>query len=337
VCTRRNIVLAFCEARQGGDHSHNDLVGRRSLDGGRTWEPLQIIQSHPEDAFNNPTAIALRGSGRVLLFYQHYPDGTGEHGVVPGHTGERIASTFVMHSDDDGVTWSEPRNITSQTKKPTVWTSVCSGAGVAIQLRHGKHRGRIVVPANHNNEGPENDWNVYCFYSDDGGETFQIGGDTEPLLNECQVVELTDGTLMMNMRNYKEPGQRAIALSHDGGESWGKAHTDPTLVEPTCQASIIRFGGPAGKEKSRLLFSNPADSRERVRMTVRMSHDEGKSWPFSKVIHEGPAAYSCLTRLPDGAIGILYETGEKNPYETIRFARFGIRWLTDGKDSIWKP
>ena len=108
--TKRGIVLAFCEARQAGDHSHNDLAVKRSTDGGHIWSPLHVIVRHPEDAFNNPTAICLRESGRVLLLFEHYPNGTGEQKVVPGYDG-KVVSTFLIYSDDDGVTWSKPRDV----------------------------------------------------------------------------------------------------------------------------------------------------------------------------------------------------------------------------------
>lgn len=321
--TKRGVVLAFCEARQAGDHSHNDLVQKRSTDGGHTWSPLRVIIQHPLDALNNPTSICLRESGRVLLFYEHYPDGTGEQKVVPGYEG-KVVTTYLIHSDDDGRTWSVPRNISRQVKKETEWTSLASGEGVAIQLRRGPHAGRIVVPANH---GPHNQWYAFCYFSDDDGQNWKFGGDTQQFLNECQVIERVDGSLLLNARNYDPKGFRGLAISRDSGLTWEAAGHDKTLIEPTCQGCLIRYSDPLDGEPSRLLFSNPAHQTKRMRMTVRVSHDEGNTWPVARLLHEGPAAYSCLSRLPNGDAGILYEAGEKGPYETIRFARFPIAWL----------
>ena len=326
--TRRGVVLAFCEARQGGDHSHNDLALKRSTDGGRSWSPLRVIIRHPRDAFNNPTSICLRESGRVLLFYEHYPDGTGERKVVPGYEG-LVVTTYLTQSDDDGVTWSTPRNISRQVKKATGWTSLCSGEGVAIQLRRGPRAGRIVVPANH---GPHDQWYAFCYFSDDDGSSWKFSGDTQQFLNECQLVERIDGSLLLNARNYLQKGFRGLAISRDAGLTWDAAGYDKTLIEPTCQASLIRYSDPLDGEPSRLLFSNPAHQTKRVRMTVRLSRDEGKSWPAARLLHAGPSAYSCLTRLPGGDVGILYEAGDKGPYETIRFARFPIAWLESAAD-----
>ena len=126
---------------------------------------------------------------------------------------------------------------------------------------------------------------------------------------------------------------RALAWSRDGGVSWSKVKFDKTLIEPICQGSILRYGPLAkGAGRNRILFSNPTSRKARVGMTVRMSYDEGESWPISRELHTGPAAYSSLTVLPDGSIGCLYEVGERLAYESIRFARFSLGWLSQGKD-----
>jgi sialidase-1 len=125
-----------------------------------------------------------------------------------------------------------------------------------------------------------------------------------------------------------------VATTDDGGLTWSQLAHDPNLPEPVCQASFIRYTARRdGYKKDRLLFCNPASGR-REKMTVRLSYDEGQTWPVSKVIHAGPAAYSCLTVLADGTIGLLYERGQANAYETITFARFNLQWLTDGKDKL---
>jgi sialidase-1 len=169
-------------------------------------------------------------------------------------------------------------------------------------------------------------------YSDDHGRTWHLGGSVGPHTNECQVAELSDGSLLINCRNHwarsgSRPDlafRRITARSPDAGQTWSAPQFAPTLIEPQCQASLIRYSWP-DQTRSRLLFSNPASKSGRQRMTVRLSHDEGKTWPESKLIHEGSSAYSSLAALPDGRVGLLYE---RDNYSKMTFASFTLAWLT---------
>jgi sialidase-1 len=127
------------------------------------------------------------------------------------------------------------------------------------------------------------------------------------------------------MRNYNEADNakmRAVAYSEDFGASWGRLRFDPVLIEPVCQASILRYSWPKNGQKSRILFSNPADKEERVRMTVRLSYDEGQTWPVKRVVHPERCEYSCLTVLPDATIGLMFKGDRK-----IMFTKFSLAWL----------
>jgi len=139
------------------------------------------------------------------------------------------------------------------------------------------------------------------------------------------VVERADGSLLLNIRSYRGNYRRLVSVSKDGGQTWSQPVEDDALVEPVCQASLVHHPGIEGG----VLFSNPA-STKRERMTVRLSRDEGKTWPVAKVLYDGPSAYSCLAVLRDGSIGCLYERGKKQASETITFARFSRQWLIDG-------
>jgi len=146
---------------------------------------------------------------------------------------------------------------------------------------------------------------------------------------------LTDGTLMMNMRNYdRSQTCRAIATSRDGGVTWSDIHHDPALVEPICQASFLRYTARPDSDRNRLLFSNPGRKDKRADLTVRMSYDEGQTWPVSGLLWADPTAYSCLTVLPDGDIGCLFEGGRDHSYQRIMFARFARHWLTDTETKL---
>ncbi|MGH7201459.1 MAG: sialidase family protein [Planctomycetaceae bacterium] len=319
ITTPNGTLLAICEGRKSSraDHGDIDLVLKRSTDGGKTWSALERIYEEGGDAavtIGNPCPVIDQSTGTIWLPFTRDNDGV-----------------FVTHSTDDGRTWSTPVHITAAVKEPD-WTWYATGPGVGIQLTLGPHTGRLVIPCDHRVPGPRDPkitGRSHVIYSDDHGRTWQLGEPTELAMNECQVVQRADGTLLLNMRSYRGRGCRAVSISDDGGETWSDCRDAPALIDPVCQASFLRDAPPGedGSDKQRLLFSNPASTSSRHRLTVRMSLDDGRSWPISRLLHEGPAAYSCLTVLPDGDIGCLYEAGEKSPYETLTFARFSPAWL----------
>ena len=332
--TAKGTVLAFAEGRPESlaDAGGNDLVLRRSADGGRTWSHMQVIAEDGPHSLNTPCAVQVRETGRIILFYHRYPAGTNEGKVEPGVEGDRICRALMITSDDDGLTWSRPRDITKQVKRPTVVTSFSTGPGIGIQLRRGPYKGRIVMLTNQ--QGPRHQWNLFAIYSDDGGDSWGYGelapNPTKGWGNEVQAVELADGTVMLNARVQGGNKCRKTATSSDGGETWTPLREVPALIEPVCQGSILRLSDPLDGRRSRILFSNPASQAGRRNGTVRLSYDEGKTWPVSQVIHPGGFAYSSLTVLPDGTIGCLFEADQ---YRSIRFARFTLDWLTEGADA----
>ena len=189
-----------------------------------------------------------------------------------------------------------------------------------------------MIPCDHN-RGDTRSRYSHVIYSDDGGKTWKLGGSAGPDCNESTVVELSDGSLMLNMRSYSGKNRRVVSISRDSGLTWTEPVADDTLIEPVCQASLIGFG--KGK-RGVLLFSNPADTK-RVNMTVRLSRNEGKSWSVSKVVHEGPSAYSNLIELKGNTVGLLYERGNAEQYERITFARFPLGWLTERQEAPGRP
>ncbi len=304
-------LLAFCEGRRNdrSDHGDIDLLVKRSEDGGQSWSAQQVVYSETgEVTIGNPCPVVDAATGTVwMLFCRDNVD------------------VFVTHSFDNGLTWSDPVDITEDVKKKA-WTWYATGPGVGIQLRNGARKGRLLIPCDHRN--PEAyDCGSHSVYSDDGGASWRLGGSVRPGANECQFGELADGTVVMNtrMQTHSE-GVRGVAYSRDGGESWLGFRHDRNLPCPKCQASLVR-----GVGENDLLFSNPAapappraTGGERVNMTVRASGDGGRTWPLTKTLQEGPAAYSCLVTLPENEVGCLYEAGSESPYEHIVFERFKL-------------
>lgn len=326
IVTAQGTVLAFCEGRKEsfGDAGNIDLLLKRSTDGGKTFSATQVVWDDGPNTCGNPCPVVDRETGTIWLLLTHNLGKDDESEIVAGKS-QGTRTVWVCHGNDDGQTWSKPVEITATTKRPD-WTWYATGPGAGIQLRDG----RMVIPCDHDVAGLHNS---HVIFSDDHGATWSLGGVATPHVNECEVVELADGRLMLNMRNYnREHHARAVATSDDRGKTWSKLTYDPTLVEPICQASIRRHSLAESGDKNRLLFSNPADANVRRNMSVRLSCDEGKTWPIVKTLHAGPASYSCLAVLPDGGILCLYERGEKGPCERITLARFGLGWLTDGKD-----
>jgi sialidase-1 len=246
---------------------------------------------------------------------------------IIAQTSKDTRRVYVTHSQDDGVTWAAPREITADVKLPD-WTWYATGPGSGIQIQQGPHQGRLVIPCDHI-EAESKHYHSHVIYSDDHGATWQLGGRSpDHQVNECEVVEIANGRLMLNMRNYERSKKyRQIAISDDGGITWGDQRFDEALIEPICQAAIERYDGP-DDDSFVLLFSNPASQTDRVKMTVRASEDGGQTWPHARLLHEGPSAYSDLAVLQDGTIACLYEFGEQKPYERIGLAKFSLQAVT---------
>ncbi len=239
-----------------------------------------------------------------------------------------------QESDDDGVTWTKPLDVTRTTKRATNATTIASGPGIGIQLRRGPHRGRLLLPFN---EGPYSQWNNFAVFSDDRGATWKFGENVpgafvpdaklgrRSQINEVQMVELSDGSVRLNSRQFAGAKVRKSSVSHDGGVTWSPVEDVPALRGPSCNASILRHSFGHGADRGIILFSGP-DSLKRDHGTVYLSTDDGATWPTRRVWWPGSFPYSVLTTLADGTIGCLFET--KN-YGRIVFARFSLVWLKD--------
>ena len=328
IVTPQGTLLAFAEGRRAGaaDAGDIDLVLRRSHDGGRSWSPMQVIGDNGPNTFGNPCAVVDARTNTVWLLTTQNRGTDRENDIISG-TSQGSRTVWTMRSQDDGATWSTPVEITASVKSAD-WTWYATGPGVGIQTR----TGRLVIPGNHA-EARTQVHRSHIFFSDDDGKSWTLGASADAGTNESQVVELADGTLLLNMRNHpaKPENFRMIAKSSDGGRTLSAAVPDRALIEPPAQATLVRFSTGDNGARNRVLFANPA-SAMRERLTVRLSYDEGMTWPISRVIHAGPAAYSSLVVLPDRSIGVLFERGERSPYERITFARFTLEWLTSGSD-----
>ena len=311
-------VLAFCEARKntGTDYDDIDLVMRRSNDGGLSWESQQIVVAGEHETCGNPCPIVDEDTGIVwLLFCKN---------------NQLICSTF---SEDCGLTWSEPREITATTKDSN-WAFVGTGPCQGIQLQSG----RLLAPAWCDESPglvkwrPKPSWgkiqSSYTIYSDDHGESWSRGAMlTRNASDECAVVETEDGAVYLNARSRCDINRRAFSWSYDGGATWSPVEYDKEQPEPSCQGSLRRLTKHSTSSKSRILLVHPSDTKARCQLTIRMSSDECQSWPLSKVITKGPASYSDLTNGVDDTILCLYESERK-----LILVRFDLAWLTKCRD-----
>lgn len=326
IVSTKGTVLAFAEGRKesSSDTGDIDLVMRRSEDGGKTWGPLRVIWDDGSHVCGNPTPVVDETTGTIWLLLTWNRGDDHERDIIAKKATD-TRRVFVTYSTDDGLTWATPKDITATTKE-TSWGWYATGPGMGIQIKNGIHKGRLIIPSDHSYDsvdgtvsGGNFEYGAHVIYSDDHGKTWQLGGTIRPKMNECQVIERADGngTLLMNMRSYFGKNRRALSLSDDGGITWSDPMEAVELVEPVCQAALIRY------KEDWMLFSNPA-STKRENMTLRLSKDDGRTWPISKVLHAGPSAYSALAVLPNGDILCLYEKGNQNPYEQISLVRMTI-------------
>ena len=315
--TVKGTVIALCEGRRSrSDQAHNDIVMRRSLDHGKTWGAQQTIVDYGYSSVNNPLLVQDRRDGKIFLFYQVYSINVREK-TTGDLFGNLDCRAYYISSMDDGETWSTPKDITSVARPDDASYTLASGPGIGIQMKHGDHKGRLVVPFN---QGPWGKWKVFCLYSDDGINWLKstlVPDNAHGMGNEAQVVELSDGMLLMNVRSAGGQKMRKSSFSKDGGRHWSTFREEHELIEPGCMASIIRYSDQEGEY---LLFSNPADDKKRRNGTVFISLDDGISWTVCRQVVRSFYAYSCLTQLPDNQIGLLFE---KKRYKRIEFTKFG--------------
>jgi sialidase-1 len=340
-------LLAFAEGRVNGSGDFGDIniVLKISRDQGLTWSALSTLVDYQDLQAGNPTPILDTTDprfpqGRVFLFYN-----TGNNHENEIREGKGLREVWYITSTDGGLTWSSAVNITSQVHRPNQpsrntaytfkedWRHYANGPGHGMQFTQGPHAGRMLIAANHS-EGPRgergSDYRAHTFYTDDHGDTFHLGASIAiPGSNESSAAEISGGKLLMNIRNQRgDIRQRIIGLSEDGSASWKETYFDPQLPDPICQGSILTIAQK--KQAFTLAFSNAADTKNRDNLTIRISQDDGRTWPISIPVDNGASAgespkdftaYSDLVLLDSKNIGIVYE---RKDYSQIVFKK--IKW-----------
>lgn len=373
VVTARGTVLAWCEARKtDGDWADIRILLRRSTDDGKTWSAPQSIADVPEPKAKNPFALRLKNTDPNTVTYNNPVLVADRDGTVHMVFCLEYMRAFYQRSTDDGLTWSKPVEITKTFERfrnrqddtadsadgsaaaqrrlqEYDWKVLATGPNHSIQLR----TGRLLVPVwlSTGTGGNAHRPSVTAtIYSDDGGRNWRAGDIAVPCTeewinpNETVAVELSDGRVMLNVRNESKTHRRLVVISPDGATGWSTPKFDDALLEPICMAGLVRYdhGG-----RRLLLFSNPhnldrADgkaepgkSRDRKNLSVKLSHDEGRTWPVNRTVEAGWSAYSDIAVTRSGTILCFYGRGEKANFagDRLTVARFNLEWLADGKDS----
>jgi sialidase-1 len=320
-------LLAFAEARRDnrGDPGLGDidLVLSRSTDQGRTWLPMQLIDDPGEKwSASNPTPLLDRTNNRLWIFYNRWMPGYGTDKSKPGQPHNQMWARF---SDDHGLTWSAPRDLTRDSRDYDNWGAMFLGPGGAIQTRSG----RLLLPASTKTDlfavqatigtfsGSLGMMRAYVMASDDHGKTWKRGALVPALTNENQLVELANGQILMDARQ-NDGDHRWFLTSADQGDTWLRPRRGITVT--AIATAIERWG-------DLLVWTGPT-MNNRQNLVLRISRDEGQTWPEQRLIYGGFAAYSDMAILSDASLGLLWERGETDGYQAISFTRFTKDFLS---------
>lgn len=344
--SRKGTLLAVYDARYENSRDLQgdiDICLNRSIDGGETWQPMQVVLDMKEwgglpekyNGVSDANILVDEETGDIyvagLWMYGVLDNETGKwvpgmtkdstrwmhqwrgKGSQPGFDVKKTSQFLISKSTDDGLTWSEPINITAQTKQKEWWLfAPAPGHGITLK------DGTLVFPTQGRDKEGLSFSNIT--WSKDKGKTWKTSNPAFHNTTECMAVELSDGSIMLNMRDNrnrgnKEENGRRICVTTDLGETWTEHSTSrKALIEPTCMASIHKhIYRQNGREESMLLFVNPESYSERNHITLKVSYDDGKTWPDEKKIlldEYNSRGYSCITSIDENTIGILYESSQ---------------------------
>jgi sialidase-1 len=321
-------VLAFAEARRHGlddpgfGKQEIDLVLKRSTDAGRTWSGMKVVE-HAGEGWSaaNPCTIVDRQSKRIWLFYLRGKPGRNTY---TARAGTEDVGTFARSSDDYGRNWSQPIDLTTVARDMSdpKWRTTVIGPGGGIQARDG----RLAVPA-----WRFEPWGVFAIISDDHGRTWRRG-EFVPRVSgdECQLVELADGTWLFDVRQQRGE-HRWRATSRDGGRTWSQQRAGETVTRVACAIERLTLRSN-GDDRDRLVWTGPKGP-DRSNLVARVSYDEGITFALERQLYAGPAAYSDLATLLDKSLGVLWERGTNRSYQFITFTRVNREWLEDKDNS----
>ncbi|MFJ6452849.1 exo-alpha-sialidase [Paenarthrobacter sp. NPDC091669] len=343
-----NVVLASWDGRPGSAAdapNPNSIVQRRSTDGGQTWGPVTVIAaghvgdaSGPKYGYSDPSYVYDAEAGKVFNFFVYSKDqGFGGSQFGNNDADRSVISSAVIESSDGGVTWSQPRLITNVTKPGTSKTSPVAGdvrsnfasSGEGIQLKYGPYKGRLIqqYAGDIRQADGTNKIQAYSVYSDDHGVTWKKGANVGDRMDENKTVELSDGRVLLNSRDNANQGYRKVAISTDGGATYGPVTQDTELPDPANNGAIARIFPNAAQgsaDAKKLIFTNANSKTGRENVSARVSCDDGATWPGVRTIRSGFSAYSTVTRLEEGKFGVLYEG---NYTDNMPFAKFDDAWL----------
>lgn len=317
-------LLAFVEGRVNSSADFGDvkILETRSTDNGKDWNTPPIVAQNGNLQADNSSPVVdyddpQYPNGRILLFYC-----TGNNTQANVTKLNGVREVWYVASTDNGQTWSSPVNITLEVSHPyqpsfnpayddtLKWTAYATGPGHALQMSEGPHKGRIVVPINHGIFSSKTNY-AAAFYSDDHGKTFHLSPDVPIESDETTAAELPGGGVLLNSRDqYDSRHERILSYDTTGNldtvTHW-QSSWNPYLIDPVCEGTMLNYTTAAGKQV--LLFCNPVSpAYQRAMLGLRQSFDWGQTWTQPYIADGGAAAYSDIVSLPDGHIGILYET-----------------------------
>lgn len=327
VTTMGTLVAVFDVRHKGAGDLPGDIdVGAiRSTDGGESWGKMRAVldfdaavKDSKGNGVGDPAILVDRKTGRVFVIALWSKGDRAWNGSRPGTTPEETGQLVLAHSDDDGVNWSTPTNITATVKgRDPGWRLLFNGPGSGVQLSDGS----LAFAAQYRDA--DGTPHAAFLRSTDGGKDWTLSPaaiPAKPPTSEAQLAQAADGSLLLTMRDESRSGKRAWARYDLAAGKWGEPWFD--VPDPTCMASLVAH------REGVLLLSNPGSAKERKALTIRASGDGGKTWSAGRVLDPRPCAYSCMAVLDDGQVGVLYECGDKSPYETLTFARFPLAWVT---------